>query len=294
MLFHEELHEIKSIKSENSRYVRTKNRFPLILDFHFARFIYKNDDQLSHELIAMSIIKYLNRILTVNLDNSQIVEYEIMPEAIGAFYEFVEHSKTVGKIKEEFAGGIPDYLNYLEKQAFQDSVNQISPIRKRFAETYAGFCTLQYLLDLKDRNNENIMIRSDGSIFHIDLAFIFNANPGNFAFETSPFKFPKEYLDAMGGFDSDTFKYYESLMMSNMARLCTNKEELLSKIGIMCARKDEIACFRKYKIETFKNKIPKKPSHVREKVQKLIDDSYDNWRTRKYDDYQFKTNGILP
>ena len=28
-------------------------------------------------------------------------------------------------------------------------------------------------------------------------------------------------------------------------------------------------------------------------VEKLIDASYDNWRTKKYDDYQFKTNGIL-
>lgn len=84
----------------------------------------------------------------------------------------------------------------------------MSNIRKKFAETYAGFCIAQYLLDLKDRNNENIMIRNDGAIFHIDLAFIFNANPGNIGFETAPFKFPSEYLDAMGGFDSDTFKFY--------------------------------------------------------------------------------------
>ena len=67
----------------------------------------------------------------------------------------------------------------------------MSNIRKRFAETYAGFCIAQYLLDIKDRNNENIMIRADGAIFHIDLAFIFNAYPGNIGFETAPFKFPQ-------------------------------------------------------------------------------------------------------
>ena len=48
-----------------------------------------------------------------------------------------------------------------------------------------------YLLELKDRNNSNIMIRNDGAIFHIDLAFIFNATPGGINFETSPFKFPQ-------------------------------------------------------------------------------------------------------
>ena len=52
-------------------------------------------------------------------------------------------------------------------------------------------------------------------------------------------------------------------MMSNMTKLCINKEELFSKISILSARQDEIACFRKFKIENFKNKIPKKVSHVR-------------------------------
>ena len=67
----------------------------------------------------------------------------------------------------------------------------MSKIRKRFAQTYAGFCLAQYLLELKDRNNDNIMIRRDGSIFHIDLAFIFNSNPGGIGFESCPFKFTK-------------------------------------------------------------------------------------------------------
>lgn len=44
------------------------------------------------------------------------------------------------------------------------------------------------------------MMKSDGSIFHIDLAFVFNATPGGIGFESCPFKFTKEYLDAMGGF----------------------------------------------------------------------------------------------
>lgn len=92
------------------------------------------------------------------------------------------------------------------------------------------------------------MIRSDGSIFHIDLAFIFNATPGGIGFESCPFKFTKEYLDAMGGFESDCFKYYEALMMSNMTKLCLNRDEYLTKMNILGSRKDEIACFKKFKI----------------------------------------------
>lgn len=117
MYFHDQIHHVKSINAHNSKFVRTKNRFPLILDLNFAKFIYKNDNQLSHELIAMSLMRYINRLLSGVTDKQQIIEYEIIPEAYGAFYEFVENSKTVGKIKAKFPGGIPEYLNYLEEQS---------------------------------------------------------------------------------------------------------------------------------------------------------------------------------
>ena len=48
MYFHDQIHHVKSINAHNSKFVRTKNRFPLILDLNFAKFIYKNDNQLSH------------------------------------------------------------------------------------------------------------------------------------------------------------------------------------------------------------------------------------------------------
>ena len=34
-------------------------------------------------------------------------------------------------------------------------------------------------------------------------------------------------------------------------------------------------------------------TQVRSLVEDLIDKSYDSWKTTKYDDFQFKSNGIL-
>lgn len=67
---------------EQSGFIKTKNRSPLKLDFGFSKFIYKNDDQLSHEIIAMQLIKYLNKIF----GKEYIKEYEIIPEIKGALY----------------------------------------------------------------------------------------------------------------------------------------------------------------------------------------------------------------
>lgn len=67
----------------------------------------------------------------------------------------------------------------------------------------------------------------------------------------------------MGGFESDCFKYYETLMLSNMTKISLSREQFLAKISILSSRKDEIACFKKFKIESYKSKIPKKPHNVK-------------------------------
>jgi hypothetical protein len=65
-----------NINLKSSFFIQTKNRNPLVLDFEFAPFLYKNDDQLAHEIIAMEFIKYFNTIL----GKEYIVPYEIIPE----------------------------------------------------------------------------------------------------------------------------------------------------------------------------------------------------------------------
>ena len=59
------------------KFYETRNRSPLLISFDFGRFIYKNDDQLAHEIIAMSLVKYLN--LAIKNSNATAVEYDIIP-----------------------------------------------------------------------------------------------------------------------------------------------------------------------------------------------------------------------
>lgn len=67
----------------------------------------------------------------------------------------------------------------------------LETLQRRFAESYAGYCIAEFMLEIKDRNNANIMLKEDGTFFHIDLAFIFNAKPGGISFESAPFKMTK-------------------------------------------------------------------------------------------------------
>ena len=48
------------------------------------------------------------------------------------------------------------------------------------------------------------MISSEGYIIHIDYGFLLGTNPGGINME-SPFKLTKEYVELLGGLDSDIF-----------------------------------------------------------------------------------------
>ena len=76
--------------------------------------------------------------------------------------------------------------------------NNFEEAQKNFAESLAGYSFISYILQIKDRHNENILIDGEGHIVHIDFGWVFNKSPSKIL-ENSPFKFTKDYLDILGG-----------------------------------------------------------------------------------------------
>ena len=61
--------------------------------------------------------------------------------------------------------------------------------------SFAGYCIVSYILQIKDRHNGNILIGREGFITHIDFGFLFCTSPrGNLGFEMAPFKLTNEFM----------------------------------------------------------------------------------------------------
>jgi len=61
-------------------------------------------------------------------------------------------------------------------------------------------------------------------------------SPGfNINFESAPFKFPREYLDLMGGVDSAAFKSFEDLFLRGFLALQKHIDGLTSIVQVQCS-----------------------------------------------------------
>ena len=102
----------------------------------------------------------------------------------------------------------------------------------------AGYYLFNYLFNVKDRHNGNILIDSEGHLIHIDFGFMLQSSPGGMNFETSPFKLTKEYIDLLGGNKSEMYLYFKCLMIRGFYEVKRNLDDLLILIDIMAQGKD--------------------------------------------------------
>lgn len=78
------------------------------------------------------------------------------------------------------------------------------------------------------RHNGNILIGPEGHLIHIDFGFIFSSCPGGFRFESAPFKLTKEYMDILGGEESDMFQYFKICLIKGFLALRQKYESLVN------------------------------------------------------------------
>jgi phosphatidylinositol 4-kinase B len=64
-------------------------------------------------------------------------------------------------------------------------------------------------LQVKDRHNANILIDKEGHIIHIDFGFMLTNSPlKGMALENAPFKLNSDFIEVLGGEDSEGFRRF--------------------------------------------------------------------------------------
>lgn len=219
--------------------------------------------------------------------------------------EMIKNTISVHSLKKDAykmfntkTGTKPTYslYNYFIDKFGKAGTVEFVKAQHNFMKSLAGYSIVTYVLQLKDRHNGNILIDEQGHLVHIDFGFILSNSPGSVGFESAPFKLTQEYIDILGGTESQIYNEFRALMIRGLFELRNNCDSLVALIEIM-QRESKLPCFsagasvipqlkQRLKLELTKAEFMKLVDH-------LIMSSCFNVFTRLYDSFQYYSNGIL-
>jgi hypothetical protein len=261
----------------------------------------KSNDDLRQEMFVMQMIHYYKSVFAKANLPLWLKTYRILStsSSTGLIEVLVDATSLDGLKKADGYPAEGGLRKYFEETYGGPDTKSFKAAQQNFMQSFAGYSIISYLLGLKDRHNGNIMIDTRGHLIHIDFGFVMGMAPGHeFSMERAPFKFTKECVEVMGGFDSDVYKEYERLFVEGFKQARLNSQIALGLVEIMMY-KSNYPCFegsrygngvslRRFEKRLMLN-VPDRLVDRRAKA--LITKSYCHWGTGLYDSFQQYSNG---
>ena len=276
--------------------IKPFSKFKYFLTYNVKQFIYKFNDDLRQEFLIMQLIKLFKEIfykenLPLNLTTYNI----IITSNKSGIIEYIPNTISIHSLLQFLNKNKISFSNFFTL-FFQ---NNLLEAQKNFAESLAAYSLVCFILNIKDRHNENILLDYNGKIIHIDFGFALGISPGNLNFENAPFKITEDYIKIMGGIDSEIFVYFKSLFMKGLIAIRKYYEYFENILRLMFnGLFRNINCFEGKEIEEIIENMKKKfflnlnENDYYKIVDDIINESINNWRTGYYDYYQKLTNDI--
>ncbi|MFH4976290.1 hypothetical protein AB6A40_002999 [Gnathostoma spinigerum] len=137
--------------------------------------IFKNGDDLRQDMLTLQVMRIMDAVWkSRDLDFSLSI-YEVLPmgKNIGmiqvvqnccTLFEIQCAAKQLGSTFSMESGLINKWIrnNSENSKVYLEGVD-------RFTASCAGYCVATYVLGIKDRHQDNIMLAKDGRLFHIDF-----------------------------------------------------------------------------------------------------------------------------
>ena len=295
----EVLHDLESVFGESFEKIKAKYRavspYGCAPGWDLRSVIVKANDDIRQEIFAMQLIKLFARIFEEEKLPIYIRPYEIIVTSGNCgMLETVRDTCSIDGLKKKF----PNFTNlkdYFIRVYGSPTSNTFIRAQTNFVESVVGYSLISYILQIKDRHNGNILLDREGHMVHIDFGFFLGISPGGVKFENSPFKLPQDWVDLMGELFDLHFRpvFYVAFAAlrkpRNMNRLL-NLVEMMIGANYKCFDGNHANIMRDLRNRFYPNQSEEEFAKT---ARKLVDDSIDNWFTKRYDQYQYLTNGIL-
>lgn len=175
--------------------------------------LFKKGDDLRQDMLTIQIIRVIEKWwLNEGLD-FRVLTFSCVPTGFReGILEMVPNSETLCKIQAEYGvtGAFQDrpIADWLAKM----NPNTVDYKRavENFTVTCAAYCVLTYVLGICDRHNDNIMLTTNGHLFHIDFGkFLGDAQRfGTFKRDRTPFVLTSDMVYVINDGEKSSNKFH--------------------------------------------------------------------------------------
>lgn len=185
--------------------------------------IFKNGDDLRQDMLTLQMLRIMDRIWKSNGYDFRLNTYSCisMDRRLGMI-EVVLNAETIANIQKEKGifsataafkkGSLLSWLkdHNTNEESLQKACNE-------FTLSCAGYCVATYVLGVADRHSDNIMVKKNGQLFHIDFGHILGHFKEKFGIrrERVPFVLTHDFVYVINkgrsDKDADEFKKFQYL-----------------------------------------------------------------------------------
>ncbi|KPL97520.1 phosphatidylinositol 3-kinase catalytic subunit-like protein [Sarcoptes scabiei] len=180
--------------------------------------IFKNGDDLRQDMLTLQMIRIMDRLWKDAGYDFRMTPYRcISVEHCVGLIEVVLDADTIANIqKKKGAAAIAAFKKGSLLAWLRDHNPDEADLNKAIEEftlSCAGYCVVTYILGVADRHNDNIMVKKNGQLFHIDFGHILGKFKEKFGIrrERVPFVLTNDfvYVITHGGQSSKKSEYFQ-------------------------------------------------------------------------------------
>jgi len=219
-------------------------------------FIFKTGDDLRQDSLILQMISVMDDLWKKKGHDLKMTVYKVVPtEQDQGLIEFVSDAVTICKVQAKEAcknatGDIARWVaeatatfkgdviyNWLKHQNSEEA--KLKKALDNFMFSCAGYTVAMFVLGIGDRHNDNIMLRPNGKLFHIDFGHVM----GNFKRkyfagisilrERSPMLLPRVFVQVIHSGGEGQFERFRELCETAYLILRKDGSLLISLLAMM-------------------------------------------------------------
>lgn len=140
--------------------------------------IFKNGDDLRQDMLIVQLIKVMDKVWKEEGLDLRLIPYGcVSTDCRVGLIEVVKNAQTIASVQKEKSGSkatssFNEKCLFLWLKDYNPDEESLSAAIEEFTHSCAGYCVLTYILGIADRHSDNIMIKKNGQLFHIDFGHV--------------------------------------------------------------------------------------------------------------------------